>query len=111
MDNLTGQNNSLVSGFDGLAANAKDAPGVRMETVPVGIVTVKIETYCEQMAFLPDFIKIDVEGHELAVLNGAKKLIGSNVPPVLMVEIQADHHEVLQTLRDYGCKFTSLMVR
>ena len=56
------------------------------------------------MTFLPDFIKIDVEGHELAVLNGAKKLISSNTPPMMMVEIQADHREILQILRDCGYK-------
>ena len=34
------------------------------------------------------FIKIDVEGHELEVINGARKLIKEN-KPILLIEIEA----------------------
>ena len=36
------------------------------------------------------FIKIDVEGHELEVINGAKETIKNNMP-VLLVEIEKRH--------------------
>jgi len=36
------------------------------------------------------FIKIDVEGHEIEVINGAKKTILENMP-VLLVEIEERH--------------------
>ena len=102
MDNLTGQNNSLVYGFKGLAANANAAKGVRLETKSLTITTIKIDTFCEKNAFHPDFIKIDVEGHELAVLNGTLNLLNSGHPPMLMVEIQTDHHDMVNLLRRYG---------
>ena len=108
IDNLTGQNNSLIFNFEGLAANAKAAPGVQVSTAPVTISTVKIDTYCEQSAYQPDFIKIDVEGHELAVLRGAEKLLDSEKPPMLMVEVQSDHIEIVEMLRNYGyCLFSA----
>lgn len=100
IDNLTGQNNSLVPGFEGLTANAQAAPGVQVETTPVRISTIKIDTYCEQSAYQPDFVKIDVEGHELAVLRGAERLLSSGNPPMLMVEAQADHQEIIAMLRN-----------
>ncbi len=107
MDNLTGQNNSLVPGFQGLIVNAQAAPGVQVETMPVRISTIKIDTYCEQSAFKPDFIKVDVEGHELAVLRGAEKLLSSGNPPMLMVEVQSDHQEIIAMLRNYEYRLFS----
>ena len=107
IDNLTGQNNSLVFNFDGLTANAKAAPGVQVSTTPVKIPTIKIDTYCEQSAYHPDFIKIDVEGHELAVLRGAENLLGSEKPPMLMVEVQSDHREIIAMLPNYGYRLSS----
>jgi hypothetical protein len=38
----------------------------------------------------PDFIKIDVEGHELAVLEGARQTLQSR-RPALLIEIEARH--------------------
>ena len=108
IDNLTGQNNSLVFNFDGLTANAKAAPGVQVSTTPVKISTIKIDTYCEQSAYHPDFIKIDVEGHELAVLRGAENLLGSEKPPMLMVEVQSDHQEIIAVVCNCGyCLFSA----
>lgn len=34
-----------------------------------------------------DLIKLDVEGAELLVLNGSKKLLGSNMAPILILEV------------------------
>lgn len=43
------------------------------------------------------FIKIDVEGHEIAVLNGAKETIAANLP-TLLIEIEERHRS--NALRD-----------
>ncbi|MFA5131378.1 MAG: FkbM family methyltransferase [Patescibacteria group bacterium] len=45
----------------------------------------------------PDFIKIDVEGHEFKVLNGAFKVISTGLPVVFM--------EVAYSLKNIGRKF------
>ena len=39
----------------------------------------------------PNFIKIDVEGHELAVLEGAQRTL-ERYRPTLLVECEARHH-------------------
>lgn len=44
-----------------------------------------------------DFIKVDVEGHELNVLSGAKKTL-SIFKPKLLIEIEGRHHENTQEL-------------
>lgn len=54
------------------------------------------------------FIKIDVEGYELAVLNGAEKTLKEQHPTIL-VEIEQRHHEqsiveVFQTIEEMGYK-------
>lgn len=38
-----------------------------------------------------DFVKVDVEGAELAVLEGASGLLGSPARPVLLVEVEEQH--------------------
>jgi FkbM family methyltransferase len=48
----------------------------------------------------PNFIKIDVEGHEEAVLAGARKTIGANLP-IMMIE-GGERSGVAQTLEDIG---------
>ena len=102
MDNLTGQNNSLVKDYQGLSANASAAKGVKLVVSSLTIRTFKIDTYCAENSFQPEFIKIDVEGHELAVLNGAANLLSCSSKPMLMVEIQADHHAIIEKLNQYG---------
>ena len=55
---------------------------------PGSIVETEIVTLDEELAYLPkiDFIKIDVEGYEMHVLNGARKLI-KQFRPVLLIEV------------------------
>lgn len=58
------------------------------------------------------FIKIDVEGHELDIINGAKKLISENKPN-LMVEIEEKHTglpniEIINQINELGYQCYSL---
>jgi FkbM family methyltransferase len=46
------------------------------------------------------FIKIDVEGHELAVINGATTLLTTQ-RPLLLIEIEARHHRLPRNDRYY----------
>jgi FkbM family methyltransferase len=52
--------------------------------------TQTIDYYCEVHKLKPDFLKIDVEGNELKVLNGAKNILQKSKPKIL-VEIEARH--------------------
>lgn len=64
-----------------------------------------------------DFIKIDIEGHELNAIIGAKELI-TKYHPVLMIEIEKRHHntnfnKVIVTIESlgYDCYFFDLNLK
>jgi FkbM family methyltransferase len=45
--------------------------------------TISIDAYCKQHNMVPDFLKIDVEGNELLVFQGAKEILQTRKPPIL----------------------------
>lgn len=102
IDNLTGQNNSLVASFEGLKINSSNAPGISVDIESVAVATVKLDSYTAEFAIKPDFIKIDVEGHEFAVLTGADRILSDQFPPILMVKIQSDHEQISNLLHLKG---------
>jgi FkbM family methyltransferase len=70
---------SIAHGFDGQA-------GVRVDRVKVPIVRLDDELGDLKV----DFIKIDVEGHEISVLRGASAMLRKYLPPML-IEIEQRH--------------------
>ena len=55
--------------------------------------------------FVPDFIKIDVERHELQVLNGATELLSLSTSPDVFIEIDHDNRQVIfKLLESFGYK-------
>jgi FkbM family methyltransferase len=52
--------------------------------------TTSVDLYCHENGIFPSFIKIDVEGHEKPVLEGASEVI-SKQHPVLLIEIEERH--------------------
>ncbi|HEY6492622.1 MAG TPA: FkbM family methyltransferase [Trebonia sp.] len=70
---------SIAHGFDG-------QEGVRVEKVSVPTVRLDDEVGDRKI----DFIKIDVEGHEISVLRGASAMLGKQLPPML-IEIEQRH--------------------
>jgi FkbM family methyltransferase len=70
---------SIAHGFDG-------QHGVRVEKVTVPTVRLDDEIGDQHI----DFIKIDVEGHEISVLRGASDVLRKYLPPML-IEIEQRH--------------------
>jgi FkbM family methyltransferase len=90
---LVSAQSSLAHGFS----------GVTVETLSVATVKLDDEVSSESRI---DFIKIDVEGHEQAVLRGGDSVLRRHLPPML-IEIEQRHmqvpvSDVLSQLEDMG---------
>lgn len=57
----------------------------------IQVETISLDALFEENIDRIDFIKIDIEGHELKAIRGAEKLI-SRDHPILMIEIEFRHH-------------------
>src|SRR5262249_41973037 len=62
-----------VDGSSG--ANAIAAAGQRGDAASIDVETTTIDAFCERRRLRPDVIKIDVEGAELDVLRGARRVL------------------------------------
>ena len=91
---------------------AKDlAPKLRKnKTKPAEIAIEKLtgDEICEKNNFLPDTIKIDVEGHEVKVLEGLSKTI-SALKPIIFLEIHppriASEGDSIQSIDEFASKY------
>lgn len=64
--------------------------------LPVAIEAITLDDYCEREGLTHvDFVKIDVEGAELLVLQGATKLLASQDAPVILFEVNEDTARML----------------
>lgn len=54
------------------------------------IQSVRLDDYCHNKNIFPNFLKIDVEGHELEVLKGAENIL-RHYRPSILVEIEQRH--------------------
>jgi FkbM family methyltransferase len=75
--------------------------GIRAGTTPIRLVTIDDE---RSRRLRVDFLKIDVEGHEAAVLEGAQHTILSD-QPIIFVECFHPEHECLKGLEREGYRF------
>jgi FkbM family methyltransferase len=70
--------NSLTAGVPGTPL----MEGRDITTIPIQTVT--LDTYCAEAGARPDLVKIDVEGAELLVLQGARKLLRESHPTLIL---------------------------
>ena len=57
----------------------------------IQVETISLDALFEENIDRIDFIKIDIEGHELRAIRGSEKLITRD-HPILMIEIEFRHH-------------------
>ena len=100
MDNITGQNNSMLKDFEGLSINMNYAMDKNAKTTEVNVEVITLDDYCTSENIKPDFIKIDVEGFEYNVLLGMKNVIHSH--PHIMIEVQKYHEEIYNFFEQNG---------
>jgi FkbM family methyltransferase len=101
IENITGQNNSLMKDYKVLNKNKEfsflSEKSREIEEVEIEITT--LDNYCEKENIKPDFIKIDVEGAELSVLEGMVNCL-RNYRPRIMLEVTRDIKAVLKILKE-----------
>jgi len=76
-------------------------------TEPITVTT--LDEYCVQHGIAPDLIKIDVEGHELDVLHGARRTLES--ASVVQFEFGGTHIDTRIFFQDFWYFFTELGFR
>jgi len=102
LDNLSGQNNSVIKDFfmrENTAANAFDPKAKGITETRVEMVT--LDKFVATRQIEPTLVKIDIEGHELEALEGMREMIVQHLP-ILMVEVQVHHREIAALLEGYG---------
>ncbi len=97
------RNKRLVTAQSSIAHGFEGINGVVVERVEVP--TVRLDDEVEA-ALQVDFVKIDVEGHEMSVLRGGKSMFQRCLPAVL-IEIEQRHlvvpiQDVFRELQEFG---------
>ncbi len=100
VESLAGQNNSLVRDFEVLARNAALADPGAGKVTPRDVEVTTLDFYAARSQAMPDFVKIDVEGFELEVLQGMAELLRRK--PVILVEVQRNQVQVFELLEKAG---------
>jgi hypothetical protein len=95
-----------TGGLERESAFIESMYGGRRQEIQVQVSTVDAEVASGLPA--PQFMKMDVEGHELSVLKGAKKTLEQH-RPAMILEVLRNHDEIAELLRGYGYQFFNAM--
>lgn len=96
VEDYSGQNNSLVPNYAPLAAHTSSA-NVVADVRQVTVATVTLDDFCQKESLSPQFVKVDAEGSELAVLQGGVRVI-EQCRPILLVEILPESRDPIWQL-------------
>lgn len=97
VEDLTGQNNSLIANYDVLKGNM-DHAGIKVVTSVQRVEVTTLDAYCSSQGVAPRFVKIDIEGAEKHALLGGEETIRRH-RPILMVEVTRDHEDIYAFMR------------
>ncbi len=64
----------------------KDGSTLNKKAKTVYVQTLTLDSYCKEKNIKPDFIKLDAEGYEYAILNGMKYLL-EDIRPIVTLEV------------------------
>jgi FkbM family methyltransferase len=100
LEDISGQNNSLLKDF-WVFDNVSKSAFLQGQYHEVLVEVVTIDQIVSEKNIAPTFLKVDVEGAEFNVLQGAINTI-HRYKPVLMLEVNAKHHEIYELVRQNG---------
>jgi len=96
-----GFTNSLIAEFTrSRDKELKKSHFNKSEVTQIQVETKSLDDLLQELGFIPDFIKIDVEGAELLVLGGGSKTL-SRVKG-LMIEVSSQKKEVFELTSAHG---------
>jgi FkbM family methyltransferase len=76
---------------DGMSRLAAPNAALAAQAVPLSVPVVTLDDYCEREMLVPDWLFLDVEGFEIAALQGARRLITSRRSALgIVVEMHPD---------------------
>jgi FkbM family methyltransferase len=101
LDPITGQNNSFVKDFEGFYTNRENSADTHVDLKKTQVEVIRLDDFFTNIELLPDFVKIDVEGFELNVVNGFKSIIEKKRPNI-MIEIQKDEKLIIDYFLSIG---------
>lgn len=103
---------STTSGLSSLETKINKIPYVGdSNTNSIEVITKQLDSFINNLEFQnTDFIKIDVEGHEMAVLNGGLDFIRKN--HIKLIQIEFNWHNLLSknTIYDYSVMLKGYVV-
>jgi FkbM family methyltransferase len=86
-----------LKGYSRLGARNPQVTGGRADAIVIPITT--IGEFCVSRGLSPDWITIDIEGYEIAALEGARRLIEDGCRPGIIVEMHPDLWPMLGVTR------------
>jgi FkbM family methyltransferase len=98
-ENVGGFMNSLDAEF-APSSNIAESQGVGLQITPREVQTTTLDAYAVRHGLTPNFVKIDVEGAELAVLRGATATLVH--ARAIMIEVARDKAAVFDILTNAG---------
>ena len=117
LDNKEGQSYLYLVNHYETGCNSLQPPVMAESTSIVPVHVISLDQWrADHLAGSVDFIKLDVEGAELSVLQGAEKLLGHRQRPVILAEVQDIRtqpwgyraREIISFLTERGYKWFSI---
>jgi len=105
-----------ASGSNGMARLDVSNPIIRESSVPIKVPVITLDDYCLKHKVTPDWLLIDVEGYEIAVLKGAKNLLKKHEKIKIIVEMHpnvvrsdyASDDEIAKFFNEWGFRVVPL---
>lgn len=64
--------------FDGMSRLGSENPELAGKTTRIRVPMTTLDDYCEKEGFVPSWIRMDIEGFEVAALRGARRLVAKH---------------------------------